>query len=57
MIPLIQPYVEAGMPFVALKAPVPDKAVTDIAPLGMQYDGDKPRDSARLTSSLLNSEM
>ena len=56
MIPLIQPYVEGGMHFVAMKLQA-DKAVTDIQPLVMQYDSDKPMIPIRLTSVAAQPEM
>jgi hypothetical protein len=56
MIPLIQPYVEAGMHFVAMRLTA-DKTVTDISPLVMTYDGDKPMIPLRLTSIAAQPEM
>jgi hypothetical protein len=56
MIPLIQPYVEAGMHFVAMKLQA-DKAVSDIKPIGMTYDSDQPLIPLRLTSVAAQPEM
>jgi hypothetical protein len=56
MIPLLKPYVEGGMNFVALKLQA-DKAVTDIKPLGMTYDGNKPMIPIRLTAIAAQPEM
>jgi hypothetical protein len=56
MVPLIQPYVEAGMHFVAMKLQA-DKAVSDIKPIGMTYDSDQPLIPLRLTSVAAQPEM
>ncbi|HEX3594658.1 MAG TPA: DUF2330 domain-containing protein, partial [Polyangiaceae bacterium] len=56
MIPLLEPYVEGGMNFVALRLQA-DKAVSDIQPLGMTYDGDKPSIPLRLTAIAAQPEM
>ncbi|HEX4339381.1 MAG TPA: DUF2330 domain-containing protein [Polyangiaceae bacterium] len=56
MIPLLQPYVESGMNFVALRLQA-DKAVSDIQPLGMTYDGNKPSIPLRLTAIAAQPEM
>ncbi len=56
MIPFLQPYVEGGMHFVALRLQA-DKATSDIQPLGMTYDGDKPMIPIRLTAIAAQPEM
>jgi hypothetical protein len=56
MIPLLQPYVEGGMHFVAVKLQA-DKTTADIQPLGMTYDGDKPMIPIRLTAVAAQPEM
>lgn len=56
MTPLIQPYVESGMHFVAMKLQA-DKATTDIKPIGMAYDSDQPLIPIRLTSVAAQPEM
>lgn len=56
MIPLLQPYVEGGMHFVAVKLQA-DKSTADIQPLGMTYDGDKPMIPIRLTAVAAQPEM
>jgi MYXO-CTERM domain-containing protein len=56
MIPLIQPYVEGGLHLVALKLQA-DKQVTDIKPLVMKYESDKPMIPLRLTGVAAQPEM
>ncbi|HEX4337575.1 MAG TPA: DUF2330 domain-containing protein [Polyangiaceae bacterium] len=56
MAPLIQPYVEGGMHFVAMKLQA-DKNTTDITPIGMTYDSDQPLIPIRLTSVAAQPEM
>ncbi|HVW24414.1 MAG TPA: DUF2330 domain-containing protein [Polyangiaceae bacterium] len=56
MIPLIQPYVESGMHFVAMKLQA-DKNVSDITPIGMTYDSDQPLIPLQLTSVAAQPEM
>jgi hypothetical protein len=56
MIPRLQPYVEGGMNFVAVRLQA-DKDVSDIKPLGMTYDGNKPMIPIRLTAIAAQPEM
>jgi len=56
MIPLLQPYVEGGMHFVAVRLQA-DKATSDIQPMGMTYDGNKPMIPIRLTAAAAQPEM
>jgi hypothetical protein len=56
MIPFLQPYVEGGMHFVAVRLQA-DKTTADIQPLGMTYDGDKPMIPIRLTAVAAEPEM
>ncbi|HVW26162.1 MAG TPA: DUF2330 domain-containing protein [Polyangiaceae bacterium] len=56
MIPLLEPYVEAGMNFVALRLQA-NKDVSDIQPLGMTYDANKPMIPLRLTAVAAQPEM
>lgn len=56
MIPLLQPYVEGGMHFVAARL-VADKTASDIKPLVMTYTGNRPSIPLRLTSVAAQPEM
>ena len=56
MIPLLQPYVEGGMHFVAVKLQA-NKDVSDIQPMGMTYEGNKPMIPIRLTAAAAQPEM
>jgi hypothetical protein len=56
MAPLLQPYVEAGMHFVAARLTA-DKTALDIKPLVMTYTGDRPMIPLRLTSVAAQPEM
>ncbi len=56
MIPLLEPYIEGGMNFVALRL-MANKAVSDITPLGMTYDANKPMIPIRLTAIAAQPEM
>ena len=56
MVPLLQPYVEGGMHFVAMRLQA-DKNASDIQPLTMTYDSDKPMIPIRLTSVAAQPEM
>jgi len=55
MIPLIQPYVEGGMHFVAVKLQA-NKDVSDIQPMGMTYDGNGRRIGLNTSGSLADSD-
>jgi hypothetical protein len=56
MTPFIQPYVEGGMKFVAMRL-LPGKETKDITPLVMTYDSDKPAIPLRLTTVAAQPEM
>jgi hypothetical protein len=56
MIPVLQPYIEAGMHFVALRLQA-NKDVSDIQPLGMTYDANKPSIPLQLTAVAAQPEM
>ena len=56
MIPILQPYIEAGMHFVALRLQA-NKQVSDIQPLGMTYDANKPSIPLQLTAVAAQPEM
>jgi MYXO-CTERM domain-containing protein len=56
MIPILQPYVEGGLHFVAARL-VANKDTSDIKPLVMTYAGSKPMIPLRLTSVAAQPEM
>jgi hypothetical protein len=56
MTPFIEPYVEGGMQFVAMRL-LPDKGTSDITPLVMTYDSDTPMIPLRLTTVAAQPEM
>jgi hypothetical protein len=56
MIPILQPYIEAGMNFVALRLQA-NAQVSDIQPLGMTYEANKPMIPLRLTAIATQPEM
>jgi hypothetical protein len=56
MIPVLQPYIEAGMHFVALRLQA-NAQVSDIQPLGMTYDANKPSIPLQLTAVAAQPEM
>lgn len=56
MIPVLQPYIENGLHFVALRLQA-DRTAEDITPLTMTYQSDKPMIPIRLTRIAAQPEM
>lgn len=56
MIPVLAPYIENGLHFVALRLQA-DRTASDVTPLEMTYQGDRPMIPLRLTSVAAQPEM